>query len=103
MTEPEDPLSTELLPADIYRIVDGKEVRDTPWTRFVGRAKNMLTSPPCLHDPDRWCAGGEDPDFTLLEHCCPDCGTLLDTEVVWRDDPPLDDEPGHLVAAGAGR
>ncbi|UGS33884.1 hydantoinase B/oxoprolinase family protein [Capillimicrobium parvum] len=33
----------------------------------------------------------EDPDFALLECCCPTCGTLLDTEVVWRDDPPLDD------------
>jgi N-methylhydantoinase B len=44
---------------------------------------------------------GTDPDFVLLEHCCPDCGTLLDTEVVWRDDPPLDDEPGRLVGAEA--
>lgn len=44
---------------------------------------------------------GADPDFTLLEHCCPDCGTLLDTEVVWRDDPPLDDEPGILAGAEA--
>jgi MinD-like ATPase involved in chromosome partitioning or flagellar assembly len=52
VTEPEDPLSTELLPADIYRIVDGKEVRDTPWTRFVGRAKNVLTSPPARQEQD---------------------------------------------------
>jgi N-methylhydantoinase B len=44
---------------------------------------------------------GTDPDFTLLEHCCPDCGTLLDTEVVWRDDPPLIDEPGILSGAEA--
>jgi N-methylhydantoinase B len=44
---------------------------------------------------------GTDPDFTLREHCCPDCGTLLDTEVVWRDDPPLVDEPGRLAGAGA--
>ncbi|HEY2052426.1 MAG TPA: hydantoinase B/oxoprolinase family protein [Solirubrobacterales bacterium] len=44
---------------------------------------------------------GTDPDFALLEHCCPDCGTLLDTEVVWRDDPPLDDEPGILTGAKA--
>ena len=45
VTEPEDPLSTELLPADIYRIVDGKEVRDTPWTRFVGRAAQPADQP----------------------------------------------------------
>ena len=44
---------------------------------------------------------GTDPDFTLLEHCCPDCGTLLDTEVVWRDDPPLHDEPGVLAGVEA--
>jgi N-methylhydantoinase B len=44
---------------------------------------------------------GTDPDFTLLEHCCPGCGTLLDTEVVWRDDPPLHDEPGLLVGTEA--
>jgi N-methylhydantoinase B len=44
---------------------------------------------------------GTDPDFTLLEHCCPGCGTLLDTEVVWRDDPPLIDEPGILTGAEA--
>jgi MinD-like ATPase involved in chromosome partitioning or flagellar assembly len=52
VTEPEDPLSTELLPADIYRIVDGREVRDTPWTRFVGRAKNLLTSPPARQEQE---------------------------------------------------
>ena len=52
VTEPEDPLSTELLPADIYRIVDGKEVRDTPWTRFVGRARNLLTSPPARQEQE---------------------------------------------------
>ena len=44
---------------------------------------------------------GVDPDFTLLEHCCPDCGTLLDTEVVWRDDLPLIDEPGVLAGVEA--
>jgi MinD-like ATPase involved in chromosome partitioning or flagellar assembly len=50
--ESEDPLSTELLPADVYRIVDGHEVRDTPWTRFVGRARNMLTSPPARQEQE---------------------------------------------------
>jgi MinD-like ATPase involved in chromosome partitioning or flagellar assembly len=50
--EPEDPLSTELLPADVYRIVDGREVRDTPWTRFVGRARNVLTSPPARQEQE---------------------------------------------------
>jgi MinD-like ATPase involved in chromosome partitioning or flagellar assembly len=50
--ELEDPLSTELLPADVYRIVDGHEVRDTPWTRFVGRARTMLTSPPARQEQE---------------------------------------------------
>ena len=34
-----------------------------------------------------------DPDFFLVEYCCPSCATLLDSEVVWRDDPPLHDRP----------
>jgi N-methylhydantoinase B len=34
-----------------------------------------------------------DLDFILAEYCCPTCATLLDTEVVWRDDPPLHDHP----------
>jgi len=46
----DDPLSTELLPADIYRIVDGREVRDTAWTRLVGRARSLLTSPPAKQE-----------------------------------------------------
>jgi MinD-like ATPase involved in chromosome partitioning or flagellar assembly len=46
----EDPLSTELLPGDIYRIVDGRELRDTPWTRFVERTRNLLTSPPAKRE-----------------------------------------------------
>jgi MinD-like ATPase involved in chromosome partitioning or flagellar assembly len=50
--ESEDPLSTELLPADVYRIVDGHEVRDTPWTRFAGRARSMLTSPPARQEQE---------------------------------------------------
>ena len=50
--ELEDPLSTELLPADVYRIVDGREVRDTPWTRFVAHARNMLTSPPARQEQE---------------------------------------------------
>jgi len=48
--EEEDPLSTELLPGDIYRIIDGREVRDTPWTRFVERTRNLLTSPPAKRE-----------------------------------------------------
>ena len=35
-----------------------------------------------------------DADFSLLEFCCPRCATLLESEVVWRDDPALDDELG---------
>jgi N-methylhydantoinase B len=34
-----------------------------------------------------------DEDFALVEYCCPSCATLLDSEVVWRDDPPLHDNP----------
>jgi MinD-like ATPase involved in chromosome partitioning or flagellar assembly len=49
-TDDEDPLSTELLPGDIYRIIDGREVRDTPWTRFVERTRNLLTSPPAKRE-----------------------------------------------------
>jgi WhiB family redox-sensing transcriptional regulator len=29
------------------------------------------TSPPCLDDPDRWAAGGEDPDLKALCRACP--------------------------------
>jgi N-methylhydantoinase B len=36
----------------------------------------------------------EDPDFSLVEFCCPTCATLLDVEVTWRDDSPLNDELG---------
>ncbi|HKP16836.1 MAG TPA: hydantoinase B/oxoprolinase family protein [Gaiellaceae bacterium] len=30
-------------------------------------------------------------EFSLIESCCPGCGTLLDTELVAGDDPPLHD------------
>jgi WhiB family redox-sensing transcriptional regulator len=29
------------------------------------------TTPPCLDDPDRWAAGGEDPDLKALCRGCP--------------------------------
>ena len=32
---------------------------------------NVLTSPPCLQDPDRWCAGGDDPELKALCRRCP--------------------------------
>jgi N-methylhydantoinase B len=32
------------------------------------------------------------PDMVLRQFCCPACATLLDTEVVLRQDPPLYDE-----------
>lgn len=32
---------------------------------------NVLTSPPCLQDPDRWCAGGDDPELKSLCRRCP--------------------------------
>jgi N-methylhydantoinase B len=31
------------------------------------------------------------PEFILIEACCPDCGTLLDTDLAAGDDPPLYD------------
>jgi MinD-like ATPase involved in chromosome partitioning or flagellar assembly len=45
-----DLLGTDLLPEDVYRIVDGREVRDTAWTRLVGRARDLLTSPPAKQE-----------------------------------------------------
>jgi MinD-like ATPase involved in chromosome partitioning or flagellar assembly len=44
-SELEPPLSTELEPGDIYRIADGREVRDTFWNRFSGGVREALTSP----------------------------------------------------------
>ncbi len=40
----------ELLPADVYRIVDGREERDTLWTRMQGNVRNLLTSPPAKEE-----------------------------------------------------
>lgn len=40
----------ELLPADVYRIVDGREQRDTLWSRVQGNVKNALTSPPAKEE-----------------------------------------------------
>lgn len=48
--EVDDPLGTELLPEDVYRIVDGREVKDTVWTRLGGRVRRTLTSPPARHE-----------------------------------------------------
>ena len=45
-----DPLLTELLPDDVYRIVDGREVKDTAWTRFTGGVRKALTSPPARQE-----------------------------------------------------
>jgi N-methylhydantoinase B len=42
----------------------------------------------------------EDPDFSLVEFCCPTCATLLDVEVTWRDDPPLNDKLGTWPGQG---
>ncbi|HEV7771911.1 MAG TPA: hydantoinase B/oxoprolinase family protein [Conexibacter sp.] len=33
----------------------------------------------------------DDPEFTLAESCCSSCATVLDSEVLWRDDPLLRD------------
>ena len=46
------PMAEELLPADIYRIVDGREARDTAWTRLVARTRNLLTSPPARQEEE---------------------------------------------------
>ncbi|BBZ15067.1 WhiB family transcriptional regulator [Mycobacterium branderi] len=34
-------------------------------------APRGLTSPPCLSDPDRWAAGGDDPELKALCRACP--------------------------------
>lgn len=47
---PLTPASTELLPEDVYRIVNGHEVRDTPWTRLVEKTRSLLTSPPAKRE-----------------------------------------------------
>jgi N-methylhydantoinase B len=44
--------------------------------------------------PHRAAASG----FVLIEACCPGCGTLLDTELVHGDDPPLHDRVLHWPA-----
>jgi acetone carboxylase gamma subunit len=31
-------------------------------------------------------------EFFLIEACCPACGTLLDTDLAFGDDPPLHDQ-----------
>jgi MinD-like ATPase involved in chromosome partitioning or flagellar assembly len=46
----EEPLATELLPDDVYRIVDGREVRDTPFARVASFTRNLLTSPPAKQE-----------------------------------------------------
>ncbi len=48
-THPPD-LATELLPDDVYRIVDGREVRDTPIGRLSALTRNLLTSPPAKQE-----------------------------------------------------
>src|SRR5512143_4171717 len=37
--------SGDLLPDDVYRIANGREVRDTPWTRLVDRTRSALAGP----------------------------------------------------------
>jgi hypothetical protein len=32
-----------------------------------------------------------DDEFTLIQACCPECGTLLDADLALGDDPPLHD------------
>lgn len=32
---------------------------------------HVLTSPPCLQDPDRWYVGGDDPELKALCRRCP--------------------------------
>ena len=38
-------------------------------------------------------------EFTLVEACCPSCGTLLDTELAALDDEPLHDRVRRWPAA----
>jgi MinD-like ATPase involved in chromosome partitioning or flagellar assembly len=41
---------TELRPGDVYRIVDGKEERDSPWARFLARTRGLFTSSPAQEE-----------------------------------------------------
>jgi len=41
---------SELLPADIYRIVDGHEDSNTVFSRARGALRDLLTSPPAKHE-----------------------------------------------------
>lgn len=43
-------VSTDLQPEDVYRIVNGRELRDTPWTRLVEKGRSLLTSPPAKEE-----------------------------------------------------
>jgi MinD-like ATPase involved in chromosome partitioning or flagellar assembly len=47
---PTGPPLSDLLPDDVYRIVDGREVKDTAWTRLSGGVRNLLTSPPARQE-----------------------------------------------------
>lgn len=67
-------------------------VAGEPWKRGARTLRSPVTKAGANRSADE--------DFALLEHCCPGCGTLLDTEVVWRQDPPLDDRPA--LAGGEG-
>jgi MinD-like ATPase involved in chromosome partitioning or flagellar assembly len=49
-SDPEESLPTELLPDDVYRIVDGREVRDSALRRLSGRLRSVLTSPPARRE-----------------------------------------------------
>jgi N-methylhydantoinase B len=46
------------------------------------------TSPPSISGPQR----PETGPFSLREYFCPGCATLLDVELVYKDDPPIFDE-----------
>jgi N-methylhydantoinase B len=63
-------------------IVSGAE---TPWKHAAAEVRSPVGKAGSHRSTDL--------DFWLVEHCCPTCATLLDTEVVWRDDPPLHDAP----------
>lgn len=42
--------ATALRPSDVYRIVDGKERRDTAWSRFVARTRDLFTASPAQEE-----------------------------------------------------
>jgi WhiB family transcriptional regulator, redox-sensing transcriptional regulator len=44
---------------------------DRAWCPGTAAKPHTLTTAPCLHDPDRWLDGGDDPELKALCRACP--------------------------------